>query len=333
MIDIPKYKLNHSILELLGQIENKRGELLALKIPLKLADKIRRISLLKISVYSARIEGNRLHFEQIKHASLVNPKEREKIEIANICFALKFFSQEIKVGYKINLQTIKKAHSLTLKGLDNKAGYFRPSPEAIFNQAGIAVYLAPPPQQIETLMTKLLDYIDKSKDPSLITAFIAHLFFEKIHPFIDGSGRVGRLLITIVLLSKNYSFNGVISFEEFLEENRENYYYYLDIGLKETESYLSFMLNSFLKQLEKTIEEVKNEMKKDKETMFLSLRREEILNIIKDHKIVSLDFIRRRFLKIPVRTLRNDLQYLCGKEFIIKRGSTRGAVYAVKEDL
>ena len=61
----------------------------------------------------------------------------------------------------------------------------------------------------------------------------------------------------------------------------------------------------------------------------LPLRRFEILQIIKDHKIASFDFLKRRFLKIPERTLRYDLKQLVDKGFIKKRGITRGSVYEI----
>jgi len=68
-----------------------------------------------------------------------------------------------------------------------------------------------------------------------------------------------------------------------------------------------------------------------KETFFLPLRQEEIFNIIKDHAVVSFDFIRRRFLKIPERTLRYDLKKLGDLGLIIKIGKTKGCIYRIKE--
>ncbi|NMC36466.1 hypothetical protein GYA49_05480 [Candidatus Beckwithbacteria bacterium] len=59
-------------------------------------------------------------------------------------------------------------------------------------------------------------------------------------------------------------------------------------------------------------------------------RRFEILQIIRDHKQVSLSFIKRRFFAVPERTLRYDLEQLAKKGFVIKRGETKGAVYEVK---
>lgn len=99
-------------------------------------------------------------------------------------------------------------------------------------------------------------------------------------------------------------------------------------GYKNAEDYLIFMLNSFLKEseeLKKQIESAKN----GKENL-LPPRQEEIYLIIKEHTVVPFDNIRRRFLKVPERTLRYDLKKLAEKEFIVKIGETRGSFYKIK---
>ena len=143
---------------------------------------------------------------------------------------------------------------------------------------------------------------------------------------MDGNGRVGRLMIPLVCQVNNYQFNPAVSFEEYLNENKNDYYYYLDIGLKNPSEYLLYMLNAFYYQTEKLKNEIEKEVNK-KNTVYLPPRQEEILNIIKDHKTVSLDFIKRRFLKVPERTLRYNLKKLCDKKLVIKIGKTRGSFY------
>ena len=214
-----------------------------------------------------------------------------------------------------------------MKNLSPDKGRFRKEMSAIFNQAGIAIYTTRPPEKIPTLLTQLLQYAN-SKDERfpLITALISHLIFEKIHPFIDGNGRVGRLLILAILKAKNYDFGWFVPFEEYLDNHKSDYYYYLDTGLQNTNGYLIFMLNSFLSQVEELKKRVEDEEKKK---TILSPRLEEIYNIIKDHKVVSFDFIKRRFTKVPNRTLRYDLKKLADKNLIIKIGKTKGAFYKI----
>lgn len=201
---------------------------------------------------------------------------------------------------------------------------FRREMGAIFNQAGIAVYLSPPPTQVNDLINQLIKYINSNTEKfPLICALVSHLIFEKIHPFVDGNGRVGRLLIFSILKSKGYGEDYLISFEKYLDDNKNDYYYFLSQGMKKTEDYLIFMLNSFLeesRELIKQFESIKNE-----QILLLPSRQEEIYLIIKEHKIVSFDNIRRRFLKVPERTLRYDLKKLVDKQLIIKIGKTKGS--------
>ncbi len=88
------------------------------------------------------------------------------------------------------------------------------------------------------------------------------------------------------------------------------------------------MLTAFISQLEEMKKIVFEEMNK-KELSLLPPRQDEILNIIRDHNIVSFDFIKRRFLKVPERTLRYDLKKLVEKKYIIKIGKTRGSFYKI----
>ena len=145
---------------------------------------------------------------------------------------------------------------------------------------------------------------------------------------MDGNGRVGRLLILSIILSKKGSNYFFVPFEKELEKERESYYYHLDIGLKNTNEYLIFMLKMFLKSVEELKITIENENKK---TIFLPPRQEEIYLIIKDHRLVSFNQIKRRFLKVPERTLRYDLKKLVEKGLIIKIGKTKGSYYREKE--
>ncbi|MEK7633647.1 MAG: Fic family protein, partial [Patescibacteria group bacterium] len=314
----PNYKITPGILNLVSKVDANLMYLSSLTIPKEIKQKIQRISLLKSSLFSARIEGNSATLETLNKSESNQEKNKE---IFNILKANKFLEKTIKNNFKITKKFIYDLHSMVMSGEPEKTKSFRHEMGAIFNQDGVAVYLSPPPTQINSLINQLIKYINSNIEKfPLICALVSHLVFEKIHPFVDGNGRVGRLLIFSILKAKNYGEGFLISFEKYLDENKSDYYYYLDQGFKNTEDYLIFMLNSFLKESEELKKQIES-AQSGKESL-LPPRQEEIYLIIKEHKTVSFDNIRRRFLKVPERTLRYDLKKLADKGLIIKIGET-----------
>lgn len=324
----PSYTVTPEMLALIAKIETVRLHISSLGLSKPLKEKIQRVSLLKSSLYSARIEGNPLELADVE---LVGKKSQKKLEVFNIIQAIKFIDERTHKG-NLNKDIFLQIHSRVLKNLNPDAGRLRREASAIFNQAGVAVYMPPPASGISKLLDSLLMFInsDQEKFP-LVIAFVAHLVFEKIHPFLDGNGRVGRLLIAAVLKSRSWDFTFSVPFEEYLDNHKDDYYFHLDKGLENTNDYLLFMLEAFWQQTQAIKAQIEEELKKDQK-VFLPPRQEEIYNIIRDHKVVSFDTIRRRFTKIPGRTLRYDLKKLLDRGLIEKSGETRGRYYRPTEN-
>lgn len=321
----PPYSISGEILSLITKIEAERIYLSLLNLPFELKENIQRISLLKSSLFSARIEGNQLEISDFEFGA--ETEEEKKKEIFNIADAISFINKSDKSGVTKDL--LLYLHKLVLKDISPDAGYFRKEISAIFNQAGVVVYMPPPPTQISKLLDGLLLYVNSKKEKfSLVAAFVAHLLFEKIHPFLNGNGRVGRLLISAILKSRGWDFTFTVPFEEYLDEHKDEYYFYLSEGSQNTNDYLLFMLEAFYEQIKKIKNQVAIEFSKEKHP-FLPPRQEEIISIIKDHIVISFDMIRRRFLKVPERTLRYDLKKLLDRKLIEKTGETRGRYYRI----
>ncbi len=324
MLIPPTYSLTPKISQLLSSIEASKAVIDAIPIPIEIETNIRRRSSLKSSLFSARIEGNTLTLDDLPRAS---SKDQKRIEVFNILKALNSIQQ--KSAKDLSVNGILTLHQMVMQGLIDRQelGHLRSDVSAIFNSAGIAIYLPPPPSQVLPLMNKLLQFLNSSKEPSTpIRACLVHFIFEKIHPFLDGNGRVGRLIMQSALAKGGYGMKGLLALEEQLDQNRSGYYQALEAVERDVTQYLEFMLEAMAKAAQEAKNQVLQKEQIEPEDYLLP-RRSEILNIIKDLKLVSFDQIRRRFLMVNERTLRYDLKRLQDAGFIKKRGATKGVYY------
>lgn len=319
-----KYILTSKISEALQSIEGSKQVIDSIAIPPEIEANIRRQSTLKSSLFSARIEGNTLTLNELPQKT---SKDQKKQEVFNILKALNWIDQR---GFKdLTTKDILSLHALVMTGLMEKTDLakFRKDVGAIFNSAGIAIYLPPRPSQVLPLIERLLKFTNSSKVPFIpLKACLAHYTFEKIHPFLDGNGRVGRLLLQAVLKKGGYGMKGLLTVEEYLDNHRMEYYKALEDTEKDVTDYLEFMLEAISETAQTAKELVLQKQQTSAEDLLLP-RRTEILNIIKDQQLVNFDIIRRRFMAVNERTLRYDLKQLQNKGLIKKLGTTKGVYY------
>ena len=294
-------------------------------LPFKKEDALffRRRSLLKSALYSARIEGNTLSEGDMVYP--IRGREREKREVQNLVTAYEYIDRHNPKF--LSRETILRLHQMIADGVASDSGMFRREESAIFNASGIAVYLTPAPSKIVQLMEDWYQYANNISDLYPLQAAVSHIWFEKIHPFLDGNGRVGRLVSYWILKRGGYDFGGFVPIEKFLDEHKDQYYYGLSKDTSDVTIFVEFFLEALLSQAQLSLEEAKNP--KEEVVPNLSPRRTELIAIIRDHPMSSFDAIRRRFLAVPVRTLHYDLLMLMRRGLIKKIGSTRGALYTL----
>lgn len=274
---------------------------------------LRQNSILKSAVFSARIEG----FTDTIHA----PKKESQNLLRTYHY---LFSG--KAPHKISLSFIKKIHKFVLHGLASGSGSWRTQPWVIFNQSGAVIYLAPPHPEIPLLMEEFVKFINHLSDHPGVKSAVAQFIFEKIHPFADGNGRVGRLISAHILNTNGFGFNGLTPFEEYLDNNREDYYYHLESG-SNCSGFIKYFLRALVYQSKEHVKDLSSLEKELPEDSLLP-RRRELLRIISEHPNCSFDFLQRRFLAVNGKTLHYDLLKLIEAGFIHKLGATKGVVYA-----
>ena len=275
---------------------------------------LRRQSLLRSAVFSARVEG----FPD----TLSSPKKASQ----NLLSAYQHLYSD-KAPQKLSLSLIRRLHRLVLRR-NATAGNWRSQPWAIFNQSGAVVYLAPPAMEVPSLMDEYIEYLGGLTDHPAVIAALAQFIFEKIHPFADGNGRVGRLISSFLLEKSGFGFRGLAPFEEHIEEHRPIYYSHLEPA-SDCTGFIEFFLDALVFQLKKDLGKL-NQSREELPEDSLLPRRREILDIIRDHPHCTFDFLRRRFSAVNAKTLHYDLAKMRQKGFITKHGETRGVVYTAR---
>lgn len=315
-----RYRKTKKIQDLLVRIE--RARILVDELPVEpvLIDISRKQSLLNSAVYSAKIEGIVVDSGRVER----------KLEIQNLITAIKYIYSN-RVPNKMSIDFIRQLHKIVMNKVSDNAGVLRQEPSGVFNTAGIAVYVSPSPVEIKDLLKELIHYIKVTKEPISIVASMAHIWFEKIHPFLDGNGRVGRLIFSYILNRNGYGMKGAVAVEKYIDQYRQSYYDVLAENRKDITDGVKFLLTALAISAEKTVTKFKNKIGGEEEngTDWLLPRRQEILEIIRDHETVTFDFVRRRFMAVSKETIHYDLQQLIRVGLIKKLGRTRGALYQI----
>lgn len=308
------FTLTTKIQSLLNTLEGQRTAFCLIPVKPELTLNLRRHSLLNSALYSARIEG------------ITDSTDLDKLGIQNLERTYRWLYEQ-PLELKINPDVIKTLHTKSFYNLRSDAGHFRTEQSAIFNSAGVAIYLTPPPQEIKSLLNTWQEQMIAALYHPIIQAVISHYQFEKIHPFIDGNGRVGRLILTAQLRQINFDFGGLLILEEALDNTRDDYYYHLQNEKKDQTNLVEYFLNLISESASSVLTKITTQAVAFTTTGLLP-RRQELLNIIKDHQPVSFDFLHRRFMAVPSSTLRYDLLSLQKGRYIKKLGVTRGALYS-----
>lgn len=313
------YTPNVQLTNLLITLEANKKALSLFQLSDELKFNLRRRSLLHSAVYSARIENNPL----TPQTFLSSNKSIANLEIQNILDTLNWL-YAAPTTPDLDMSLIKDLHARIMRSLHAEAGHFRTEQSAVFNSAGIAIYLAPPAAEVKGLIETWVKQIYASELPIPIMIAIAHYQFEKIHPFIDGNGRLGRFLTTLLLKQHGYDLHGLSSLERYIENNLDDYYDYLGEEKRDITHFVEYLLTAICTMQNEVLAKLQSG---NLEQSKLFPRHQEIVEVIRDHPYCTFDFLHRRFFAIPTSTLHYDLQQLQKQKLIERVRVTRGAMY------
>jgi Fic family protein len=188
----------------------------------------------KEAVMSSQIEGTQSSLSDLltyeNEAAPGAPADGDVAEVSSYVAAMDHGLARMRDGFPISLRLIREMHGILLskgRGMYQTPGEFRTSQNWIGGtRPGNAVYVPPPPD-------RLMDFLDQFEKflhaeglelPILLKAAIAHLQFESIHPFLDGNGRLGRLLITLMLCAGSVLTQPMLYLSLYLKRHRQRYY-------------------------------------------------------------------------------------------------------------
>src|SRR6266568_9580869 len=249
----PPIHLDSEMIVLLSQAAMSLGRLDGMSTTLPNVDLFVAMYVNKEAVLSSQIEGTQASLIDVLafEADAAFPENPQDIEeVINYINALKYGLQRLNT-LPLSLRLIREIHSLLLQGVrgaNRHPGEFRTSQNWIGHLGGTirtAKFVPPSPSDMNKALDDLEKFIHEELPlPLLLKVGLVHAQFETIHPFLDGNGRMGRLLITFILCSEGVLRKPLLYLSYFFKANRLEYYEYLqkirDEG--DWESWLKFFL-------------------------------------------------------------------------------------------
>ena len=187
----------------------------------------------KEALLSSQIEGTQSSLSDLllfeAHEPFTSPIE-DVLEVSNYVAAMNHGLSRLREGFPLSLRLLREIHAVLLKGgrgSDKDPGEFRRSQNWIGGtRPGDARFVPPPPHELQACLGNLELFIhdDASDLPLLVRVALVHVQFETIHPFLDGNGRLGRLLITFMLCDAGALQSPLLYLSLYLKQHRDRYY-------------------------------------------------------------------------------------------------------------
>lgn len=221
----PEFKINNDIISLYGEASFALGQLNEMSLRLPNIKRFIKAYVIKEALLSSSIEGINTSIIDVFTNPLGQSKPNENTQLVlNYTHALDSSLNMLKKqNIPLSSRVILKAHKMLMDG-QSSPGMFRKQ------SVSVGKLTPPPATEINNLMSSLEKYInEKSEIPPLIRAGLVHINFETIHPFLDGNGRIGRLLIVLMLIDNDILKQPIIYPSYYFKKHYIEYYSKLDL--------------------------------------------------------------------------------------------------------
>lgn len=346
----PTYTITNKMLRHIGLIEASKQIIDHAPLLPYYEKKFREDALVRAVHYGTHIEGNELNLsqaEKVLMGQIVPARDRDIQEVINYRNVMEYIGEwgSTEAKKEITDEFILHLHTLTVEKIlsPELAGSYREKQVVIRNSiSGEVAFRPPEPGEVIAQMRQLLDFINTATSEDVhpvLKSGIVHYEFVRIHPFVDGNGRVARALSTLMLFLHGYDIRKFFSLEEYFDKNARLYYESLqsvEASAGNLTSWLDYFTEGLSIELGKIRDKVEHvsidsrlKQKLGGKPLMLTERQLKIIEYIQETGFLQNQAFKSLFPMISEDSVLLDLKALLQAGIVKKSGSTKGAKYVM----
>lgn len=346
----PKYTISNQILSNIGKVEASRAIILSAPLVPAWEARFREEALYRTVHYGTHLEGNELNFTEavnVLEGKKVEGRDRDVQEVLNYRQVLKYIDEiKDRREFKVSEEDILKVHRFTVERILDKeqSGVYRTSAVVVKNsQTGEISFRPPPSIEVPYLVDEFLRWLNGKETRELhpvLQAGITHYELVRIHPFVDGNGRVARAVATLVMYLQDYDIKNFFSLEEHFDKDAAEYYSALQEVSKQSDLtpwllYFTKTLDLELLNVRKRVERLSVDMRiKEKlggKQLSLNERQMRIMEYVQKVGYIENKTFRELLPKVSDDTILRDLKVLIQEGILKKEGITKSSRYVLRK--
>jgi Fic family protein len=346
----PKYTITNKILKNIGIVEASREVIDHAPLLPYYEKEFQKDALARTVHHGTHIEGNELDLNQAEKVMMgesVAARDRDIQEVINYRKVMEWIGKSAEENAHLHIadQFMKELHRLTVDKIlsPERCGVYRETQVVVRNSLTGEVTFRPPlPIAVPIQISELVEFINNSGDiHPVLKSGAVHYEFVRIHPFVDGNGRVGRALSTYILFQEGYDIRKFFSLEEYFDRDAATYYSALQ-SVGRAEGDLTEWLEYFTEGLAIELSKIKDKIErisvdaglKQKlggTPLLLSDRQLRIIEYIQKTGFLQNQAFKTLFPMVSEDTVLNELKSLLNAGIIKKSGKTKGAKYIMSK--
>lgn len=346
----PKFSITHKILKHIGIVEACKEVIDHAPLLPHYEKEFQKEALVRTVHHGTHIEGNELNLTQAEQAMFgkdVAARERDIQEVINYRKVMEFIEKWRMANgeWKIDEEFVKSLHRMVTDKIltPERQGEYRKNQVVVKNSLTGDITFTPPvaivvPHQVN----ELIDFINRNGSEEIhpvLKSGTTHYEFVRIHPFVDGNGRVGRVLSTFILFQSGYDIRKFFSLEEYFDRDASRYYDSLQ-NVERNGGDLTGWLEYFTEGLAIELAKIKDKVERISvdgklrerlggKPVMLSDRQLTILEYIQKVGFLQNNGFKMLFPFVSEDTVLNELKYLINHGIVKKQGSTKAARYVM----